>query len=287
MNVRIDRVCIAIFLVGSLVVAVAGERSSAQQASSTQLTQTGPRKPMADPNPSFEVATIKPTDPAHPGRYFRVAGLVYYAHDVSLADLIDLSYGVHPSQIIDAPGWVRNEKFDMVGTQPGEDEPGGAQWLAMIRNLLADRFALKLRHEQRDLASYVLTVDKSGPKNLTPSTSTNPNPSLEFNLAPNGIVLPARNAALGQFCQMMQQVVLDRPVIDHTGLSGRFDFQLVFLPNESQFDGHPPVTASQITGEPAPDLFEAVRAQLGLKLEAAKVPTSVLILEHAERPTAN
>jgi uncharacterized protein (TIGR03435 family) len=242
---------------------------------------------MADLNPSFEVATIKPTNPADPGRYFRVVGRVYYAHDVSLADLIDLTYGIHPSQIIDAPAWVRTDKFDLVGTQPGEDEPDGLQWLAMIRNLLTDRFALKLRREQRDLASYVLTVDKSGPRNLTPSTSTNPNPSLEFNLAPNGIVLPARNAALGQFCQMMQQVVLDRPVVDRTGLGGRFDFNLVFLPNESQFDGHPPVTASQVTGEPAPDLFGAIRTQLGLKLEAAKVPTSVLILEHAEHPTAN
>ncbi len=281
------RLGVAILLVGSLVVAVVEERSSGQQVSSAQLTQAGPRKSMADPNPSFEVATIKPTDPADPGRYFRVAGRVYYAHDVSLADLIDLSYGVHPSQIIDAPAWVRNEKFDLVGTQPGDDEPGGLQWLAMIRNLLADRFALKLRREQRDLASYVLTIDKSGPKNFTPSTSTNPNPSLEFNLTPNGIVLPARNAAFGQFCQMMQQVVLDRPVVDRTGLSGRFDFQLAFLPNESQFDGHPPITASQVNGEPAPDLFEALHTQLGLKLEAAKVPTSVLILEHAERPTAN
>ena len=287
MSVRINRLCIAILLAGSLSVAVAEERFSAQQASSVKPTQARPLEPMADSNPSFEVATIKPTDPAHPGRYFRVAGLVYYAHDVSLADLIDLSYGVHPSQVIDAPDWVRTEKFDLAGTHPGEADPGAAQWLAMIRDLLTDRFALKLRREQRELASYVLTVDKSGPKNLTPSTSTNPYPSLEFNRAPNGVVLPARNAALSQFCQMMQQVVLDRPVVDRTGLNGKFDFLLTFLPNESQFDGHPPITAQQVTGEPAPDLFEAMRTQLGLKLQPAKVPTSVLILEHAERPTAN
>jgi len=242
---------------------------------------------MADSNPWFDVATIKPADPADPGRYFRVQGRVYYAHDVSLADLIDLAYGVHPSQIIDAPAWVRTDKFDVVGTQSGDDEPGGMQWLAMIRNLLTDRFALKFRREQRDLASYVLTIDKSGPKNLRPATTTNPNPSLEFNRAPNGVVLPARNTAFGQFCQMMQQVVLDRPVVDRTGLSGKYDFELEFLPNESQFDGHPPMIASQVTGEPAPDLFDAIRTQLGLKLDARKVPTSVLVMEHAERPTAN
>ena len=284
MNVKLH---IAIFLAGSLLIAVAPGRSPAQQASSAKLIQAAPQKPMSDSSPSFEVATIKPTDPANPGRYFRVAGRIYYAHDVSLADLIDLSYSVHPNQIIDAPAWVRTDKFDLVGTHPGDDDPGAAQWLAMIRNLLADRFALKLHRERRDLASYVLTVDKSGPKNLTPSTSTSPYPSLEFNRMPNGIVLPARNAALSQFCQMMQQVVLDRPVIDRTGLSGRFDFQLAFLPNESQFDGHPPVTASQVTGEPAPELFDALRSQLGLKLEAVKVSTPVLIVEHAERPTAN
>jgi uncharacterized protein (TIGR03435 family) len=245
------------------------------------------RKAMTDPNPSFEVATLKPTDPAHPGRYFRVAGRKYYTHDTSLADLIDLCYGVHPSQIIDAPAWVRAEKFDLVGTQPGEDEPSGTQWLAMIRNLLTDRFGLKIRREQRDLASYVLTTDKNGPKNLIPAKSTAPYPSLEFSRVANGLALPARNAALSQFSQMMQQVVLDRPVIDKTGLAGKFDFLLTFMPNESQFDGHPPITASQVTGEPAPDLFEAIRTQLGLKLESAKVPTNVLVVEQVQRPTEN
>jgi uncharacterized protein (TIGR03435 family) len=216
-----------------------------------------------------------------------VAGHKYYTHDTSLADLIDLSYGVHPSQIVDAPAWVRTEKFDVIGTASGDTEPNGGQWLAMIRNLLSDRFALKLHREQRDLASYVLSVEKGGPKNLTPSQSTNPYPSLEFNRASTGLVLPARNAALGQFCQMMQQVVLDRPVVDHTGLTGKFDFTLTFLPNDSEFDGHPPITASQVTGEPAPELFEALRAQLGLKLESAKVPTSAVVIEHVEQPAAN
>jgi uncharacterized protein (TIGR03435 family) len=272
----------AVFLLG--LVAVTG---SVRAQDSPKPATPAPRKAMVDPNPSFEVATIKPTDPAHPGRYFRVAGRKYYTHDTSLADLIDLSYGVHPSQTIDAPSWVRSEKFDLVGTQPGEDVPSGGQWLAMIRNLLTERFGLKIRREQRDLASYVLMVDKNGPKNLTPATSTSPYPSLEFNHAPSGVVLPARNAALSQLCQMMQQVVLDRPVVDRTGLTGKFDFVLTFMPNESQFDGHPPMTASQASGEPAPDLFEAIRSQLGLRLEAAKVPTNVLVIENVERPTEN
>jgi uncharacterized protein (TIGR03435 family) len=242
---------------------------------------------MADEDPSFEVATIKPSDPAHPGRYFRVVGRTYYAHDTSLADLIDLCYGVHPSQIIGAPAWVRTEKFDVTGTEPGEDEPSGKQWLAMIRNLLAERFALDIHREERDLSSYVLTVDKAGPKNLMPTQRTGPGTSLEFNHVANGLTLPARNAALSQFCQMMQQVVLDRPVVDRTGLAEKYDFRLTFMPNDSQFDGHPPITLSQVTGEPAPDLFEALRTQLGLKLEVAKVPTSVLVIKHVEQPTAN
>jgi uncharacterized protein (TIGR03435 family) len=282
-----NKICLSFLAAGLGVSFVSQGPSCVAQAAADKPTATAPQSPSTNPNPSFEVATIKPTDPAQPGRYFRVAGRVYYAHDVSLADLIDLTYGVHPSQIIDATNWVRTEKFDVAGTHPGEADPGSAGWIAMIRNLLTDRFALTLRREQRDLASYVLTVDKSGPKNLTPSTRTSPYPSLEFNRAPNGVILPARNAALGEFCQMMQQVVLDRPVVDRSGLKGRFDFQLTFLPNETQFDGQPPITASQVTGEPAPDLFEAVRSQLGLKLQSAKVPTQVLVVEHAARPTAN
>ena len=93
---------------------------------------------------------------------------------------------------------------------------------------------------------------------------------------------------MAQFAQMLQQVVLDRPVIDKTGLSGRFDFGFTFTPDESQFDGHPPrLPAPTNTTNSSPGLFDAIQQQLGLKLTPATAPADVLIIDHVEKPSAN
>jgi uncharacterized protein (TIGR03435 family) len=248
-------------------------------------TPTLAHQPMTDPDPAFQVATIKPTDSAQPGRYFRVFGRTYQTHGTSLADLIQIVYSVHPKQIVNAPAWVRDDKFDLTAIPDSEGEPNAKQWLTMLRKLLTDRFGLTLHHEQQDLSTYVLTLANSAadPKNLTPSQSTNPLPSLEFSHTAAGLVLPARNASLGQFCQLLQQTVLDRPVVDHTGLTGKFDFTLTFTPDDSQFSGHPPNT----TPSDAPSLFTALQQQLGLKLTAEKLPSDVLVIDHAQKPSPN
>jgi len=92
---------------------------------------------------------------------------------------------------------------------------------------------------------------------------------------------------MAQFAQMMQQVVLDRPMTDRTGMTGKFDFQLTFMPDESQFDGHPPVAPSQNDAGPAPSLYEAVQQQLGLKITVEKVPTDVLVIDSVHQPSPN
>jgi uncharacterized protein (TIGR03435 family) len=246
-----------------------------------------PLKPMAkDADPSFEVATLKPSLPDGSGKYLRVAGRRYMTHNTSLADLIEVAYGVHPRQIIGAPAWVQEDKFDLLGVPDAEGEPDGSQWLLMMKKMLADRFKLVFHHENREISAYVLSVAKNGPKNLTTSDSNSPLPTgLEFIAGPSGLLLPARNTALGQFTQMMQQVVLDRPVVDKTGISGRFDFQLTFTPDESQFNGHPPSLPPQTNSSPG--LFEALQQQLGLKLNSEKIAADVLVIDHVEKPSAN
>ena len=93
---------------------------------------------------------------------------------------------------------------------------------------------------------------------------------------------------MAQFAEMMQAEVLDRPVVDKTGLVGRFDFQLTFLPNDSQFNGHPPFQPAQSDGaNAAPSLFDAMQQQLGLKLNAEKSSVDVLVIDHVERPSEN
>jgi uncharacterized protein (TIGR03435 family) len=247
-----------------------------------------PAKPMAtDADPTFAVATIKPSNPAPsaPTKIIRVYGRRYVAQNTSLADLIEVAYGVHPKQIVGGPAWVADDKFDLVGVPDGEGEPSGTQWLTMVQKLLAERFKLVFHHENKELSVYVLSVGKNGTKNLAKSQSANSFPSgLEFIPSTDGLLLPAQNTTLGQFCQMMQQVVLDRPVIDQTGIAEKFDFQLRFTPDDSQFNGHPPRVPPQ---SDTPGLFDALQQQLGLKLAAEKKPVDVLVIDHVEKPSGN
>jgi len=240
----------------------------------------------ADADPSFSVATIKPSTADATGKYFRVYDRRFMTHATSLADLIEVAYGVHSTQIIGTPAWVSEDRFDVVGVPDAEGEPNAGQWTGMLQKLLAARFQLKFHHDKRAVSAYVLSITQSGPKNLIKSDSTYPLPSLEFQATPGGLLLPAKNAAIAQFAAMLQAVVLDRPVIDQTSITGKFDFQLTFMPDDSQFNGHPPAVPSATTNT-APNLFDAIEQQLGLHLHAEKTPVDVLVIDHIEKPSEN
>jgi uncharacterized protein (TIGR03435 family) len=252
-------------------------------------TPPPPPKPMAEnADPSFEVATIKPSVADANGKYFRVYGRRFLTHDTSLDDLIAVAYGLHRKQIVGAPAWANSDTFDLTGVPAGDGEPNGKQWLTMVQKLLTDRFRLTFHHEQREISAYVLSTSKGGPRNLTKSDRANPLPSMEFRAVAGGVLLPAKNATIEQFAQMMQQAVLDRPVVDRTGLSGTFNFELTFSPDSSQFNGHSPSMPLGADGiSPLPDLYEAMQQQLGLKLVVEKIPVDVLVIDHVEMPSEN
>ncbi|MGA2115354.1 MAG: TIGR03435 family protein [Bryobacteraceae bacterium] len=155
----------------------------------------------------------------------------------------------------------------------------------MLRKLLADRFHLAFHRENKELSAYAIVVGKTGSK-LTKSTG-DPNglPGLGF----RGLgLLNARNANMVDFAGLMQSTVLDRPVVDQTGLSGRFDFELKWTPDEFQFAGLgvkvPPPTDNV---DALPDLFTAIQQQLGLRLESTKALVDVLVIDRVEKPSAN
>jgi uncharacterized protein (TIGR03435 family) len=155
--------------------------------------------------------------------------------------------------------------------------------MAMIQKLLADRFGLQFHREKKDLACYAVTAAKQGLK-LTPSVG---DPS-GLPTATTGFGhFTARNMNMEEFAEGLQGIVLDRPVIDRTGLSGRFDFSLNWAPDEFQFPDRP-VNTSPPAGDPMlPDLFKAFEDQLGLKLESTKAQFEILVIEHVEKPSAN
>jgi uncharacterized protein (TIGR03435 family) len=245
-----------------------------------------PPKAMApDANPTFEVAVIKLAMPGVPGKGFRVQNRRFTTINTSVSDLIQFAYGIHPRQITNAPDWIGVDKFDITAQPDGEGQPNDRQWKMMMQKLLADRFKLTFHHDKKELSVYAITVTKTGAK-LTPNTG-DPNglPGLGFGQLGR---FQARNANMQDFANTMQSTALDRPVVDHTGLSGRYDFTLSWVPDEFQFPDLKVPGAPQIpSNTDGPDLFTAFQQQLGLKLDSTKEAVDVIAIDHVEKPSEN
>lgn len=251
------------------------------------IPEKPPLPPMdANASPSFEVVTIKPSNPDDQRKGIIVGpdGLLK-AFNNSLADLISFTYGVQQKQLVGASGWMATEKYDVVGKPDGQGAPSDKQWKEMLQKMLADRFQLKFHHDRKELSVYVLGVAKSGPKLTKSGADPNSLPALFFRGYGQLVV---RNATIGDFSGLiLQGSVLDRPVLDQTGISEKYDFTLDWMPDDSQF----PMFGGKLPPAPegfsAPNLYTALQEQLGLKLEATKAPADVLVIDHVEKPSAN
>lgn len=252
------------------------------------IPEPPPRTPPmpADADPSFEVATIKPSKPDQPGKVFLVRpGGEFTTVNTTVADMLKFAYGIHDKQVIGGPDWINSTKFDITAKPDIAGAPSEKQLKGMMQKLLADRLQLKFHRDHRELSAYVLSVAKTGQKMKQDTGDPNGLPALFFQGLGN---LMVRNATMMEFTGLMQSTVLDRPVVDQTGLDGRWDFRLKWTPDESQFGGMgikvpPPSDAA----DAPPPLFTAVQEELGLKLEATKTAVEVLVLDHIEQPSAN
>jgi uncharacterized protein (TIGR03435 family) len=257
-----------------------------------------PAKPMAaDADPNFEVATIKPNNSAATSMQgLVIRGRNFITRASSLGDLISFAYQVQAKQIVNAPDWLDKDRYDIDAVPEQEGVPNPEQIRIMIRKLLADRFGLKFHHDKRDMSAYVLTVGKDGQKLKATQIQGNL-PGIGIRPGTGGIMLNMVNATIPDFTGFLQILVLDRPVVDRTGIEGRYDYQITFTPDDSQFNGHPPPfakkadnTASGSSDEAAPaapSLYDALQQQLGLKLSAEKTAVEVIAIDHVEKPSAN
>jgi uncharacterized protein (TIGR03435 family) len=245
-----------------------------------------PPKQMASNVPAvFEVATIKPSIPDRPGKVFTVKGRQVITINTTTNDLINFAYDLHPRQIVGATPWMESEKYDVTGQPESEGQPTRAQLSEMMRKLLEDRFKLTFHREKRELPVYAITVAPGGPKLTKNDTNPNGLPGLFF----KGLgTLPGMNATIEDLARAMQTAVLDRPVVDRTGIQGRYDFLLRWTPDETQFAGMgvkiPPPSNDP---DAPPALFTAFQEQLGLKLESARAPVEVIVVDRIEKPSEN
>ena len=253
-----------------------------------------PIKPMAaDAHPKFDVVTVKPTPPGRPGKNIGFNGSHFLFRGANLDDIIALGYGLHTKQIAGAPDWAGQDLFDIEGTPDVPGRPNQKQIQDLLHDLLADRFALKFHNEKRELAVYVITVAPSGPKlTKTTAASADDGSGMGFgSLGGQGVTAIGRNLTMADFAMWFQSGVTDRPVVDQTGIEGRYDIRLKWTPDDSQFAQfggsgfHAPPPSDAADAPPA--LYTAIQEQLGLKIEATKAPDEVMVIDHVDKPSPN
>jgi len=239
---------------------------------------------------SFEVASIKPNTSDAVG----VGGLGWgadfiRARNQSPASLLRMAFGVQGDQIIGAPAWAGTERFDITAkVAPGVVFNAMTMLQPMLRHLLEDRFRLKVHHETREHNVYRLVrlrADRLGPKLVAAPLNSCSAPDQKDAASliaagkgcsagpvPGGISV--HGMAIATLASLIAPSV-ERVIVDATGLTGNWDLDLAFVNQVQDANGD------------GPSLFTALEEQLGLKLEAARAPVDVVVIDRLERPTSD
>jgi uncharacterized protein (TIGR03435 family) len=258
-------------------------------------------KPLA-----FDVASVKPNTSGDPG--FGISGpapTAFRTTNAPLDGIIGYAFGMRNDQLIGLPAWARAVRFDIVAKYPSGQRPMPLQVAGMVRELLSERFKLQTHNETREGTVYNLVLarkdGKLGPR-LTSHTFdcagylaekgakgefVTATPFGDFPLCAPMIVANFVKASVRPISALAAALAtkVGRPVFDHTGLSGTYDFNLEWSPEQRVS----PTTQDTAGRIPQPEeglsLFTALEEQLGLKLESMKGPVDVLVIDHVERPT--
>ncbi len=262
--------------------------------------------------PSFQVASIKANNEHPPRRIARPLPAGYTAENASLKMLITNAYSLQSFQLIGGPAWMEADGYDI--TAKSDTAIDRATALQMLQVLLAERFALKVHRETKELPVYELTIAKGGPK-LPPSKEGSciaapanggpmppPGPGQPPALRCGNALIGFSGTVAGGKLKMADLVrtlanIMGRPVVDHTGFTDEFDLKLSFSPDQATEGMAMPVGMATPPGvapgsmppsdSDRPSIFAALQEQLGLKLSSAKGPVEVLVVDHVERPSAN
>ena len=220
----------------------------------------------------FEVASIKVNQTGSGGSNFpRLKNGALSAENVSLLMLLQAAYDLSAVRIV-GPSWLDSDRYDVVGKSP--QGVSDSELMPMLQALLKDRFRISDHREMKEMPIYEMIVVKDGLK-MSAFDPTHPLVS-----PPNrnrGGAMIVGSGTMPQLAKMISGSA-GRPVLDKTGLNGRYNYILSFTPLSAQ--------AAESVSDSPPDLFTAVQQQLGLKLESKKEPIEILVIDHAERAPA-
>jgi len=227
----------------------------------------------AQPAPAFEVASVKASPPRAGTAGFIAMdtdpAMVRYSN-VTLKLLIAVAYRLDSRLVQGGPAWLDDQPWDLAAKLPAGTSKDRVP--AMLQTLLVERFKLAVHRETREQRVYFLVAGKNGPKLKVAQKADEQDVQQVRGDRPAAQILPGgimgHSMAMGTFAGSVAHVV-GYQVVDHTGLTGTFDIDLRWTPEDSKGTG--------------PSLFTAIQEQLGLKLEPGKAPVEVLLVDHAER----
>jgi uncharacterized protein (TIGR03435 family) len=236
--------------------------------------------------PVFEAASVKPADPNSADSSFHFGSGALRIEGGTLRRILEMAYNLRTFQILGGPAWLDADRYDIVAKSDAaltdvSREQRYSEMRQRLQTLLADRFRLKVHREIREWPEYALTAAKDGPRLAAPEPGAN-----------NGIktgcgVLKGTGATMSDLVMMLSRQ-MDRPVLDRTTLTERYDFEMNYSPDSgcgSRFSEAGAGDARPLTDRPS--IFTAIQEQLGLKLESIKGPVEVIVVDRAERPGPN
>lgn len=226
----------------------------------------------------FEVTSIRPSPPERrvgPAMDLAPGGR-FTAINASLRLLLKKAFAIRDFQIAGAPDWIDSARYDIAAKTEGDRSIGDDQLRPLLQALLASRFNFQGHMESKDLPVYILAISKNGPK----LQDAKPDPGQAAGVRFGGAGrLVGVSASMKQLAEALSDIrlngeaIVDRPVIDETGLAGLYNFTLTWAPIASDL--------------PESSIFTAVQDQLGLRLESRKAPVAILSIDRVQKPSEN
>jgi uncharacterized protein (TIGR03435 family) len=244
------------------VIAVLSVEAVAFQASGQTAASLQPQ--------AFQIVSIKPNRSGEDTSMQTSLGRLK-AVSVTPHELLLYAFGARDSQLIGGPDWLTKDKFDVEAVTGTSDDLDRTTLQPLLQSMFADRFKLKFHRENRELPVYSLVVAKGGPKLTAHSGEGQPLTGVHSRSGKK--VVNARKTTMKRLAEVLSEQA-DRFVIDNTGLEGEYDFSLAW-------------TDLTAVDSEDPSLFTAIQEQLGLKLEPAKGPVQVTVIDSIGRPSEN
>lgn len=241
----------------------------------------GPGPMAANADPSYEVAVIKPALPEEQHPMWNIQAPEFHATGTSAAELIKIVYRIRGRQIMNAPAWVEQDKFDITAKPDTPGVPTEDQSRIMIRKLLAERFHLVCHTGTQDYPALVMTLDPKGPRPVPSDPDFNAHGGMLLRRDGDDMQLHLMGVNMQEFLKDLMDRYRDKQIVDETGLTGTYDITLHLPPAALQGIGD-----GGAEDEVGSDYIAAAE-HAGFKFVSKKAPIPVVIVDHIDPPTPN